>query len=132
MSDTSTAGDPRTGIEAANRRFMDAFGRSDAAGVARLYTSGAQLLPANSDFVAGTTAIQGFWQGAMDLGLKEAVLETVEVESHGNTAYEIGRYTLKAAGGQVADSGKYLVIWQQDGGGWKLHRDIWTTSRPAA
>jgi ketosteroid isomerase-like protein len=132
MSTPSVAVDPRSGIEAANRRFTEAFARGDAASVARLYTLSAQLLPANSDFVAGTTAIQRFWQGAMDMGLKEAVLETLELEAHGETAHEVGRYALKAAGGQVADAGKYLVIWKQEGGSWKLHRDIWTTSRPAA
>jgi ketosteroid isomerase-like protein len=132
MSTPTTAADPRSGVEAANRRFMEAFGRGDAASVAGLYTSSAQLLPAHSDFVAGTTAIQRFWQGAMDMGLKEAVLETVELEAHGETAHEVGRYTLKGAGEQVADAGKYLVIWRLEGGSWKLHRDIWTTSRPAA
>lgn len=128
---TSTAVDPRSAIEAANRRFMEAFGRGDAAAVSRLYTSSAQLLPAHSDFVAGIGAIQSFWQGAMDMGLEEAVLETIELEAHGDTAHEMGRYTLKVAGGEVADAGKYLVIWKQEGGTWKLHRDIWTTSQPA-
>jgi ketosteroid isomerase-like protein len=111
---------------------MEAFGRGDAAGVARLYTPSAQLLPAHSDFVEGIAAIQRFWQGAMDMGLKEAVLESLEVEGYGETAHEMGRYTLKTGTGEVADSGKYLVIWKQEGGAWKLHRDIWTTSRPAA
>ena len=70
---------------------MEAFGRGHAAGLARLYTASAQLLPANSDFVEGTAAIQRFWQGAMDIGVKEAVLETLEVESYGDTAHEVGR-----------------------------------------
>lgn len=126
------AAEPRAGIEAANRQFMEAFGRGDAAAVARLYTRGAQLLPANYEAVAGTPAIEGFWRGAMDMGLKGAVLETLEVEAQGDTAYEVGRYTLKTVGGQVADNGKYLVIWKLEDGGWKLHRDIWTTNRPAA
>jgi uncharacterized protein (TIGR02246 family) len=132
MSPHTIAIDQRSEIEAGNRRFMEAFGRGDAAGVARLYTPHAQLLPAHSDFVIGTPAIQRFWQGAMDKGLKEAVLETLEVEGHGETAYEMGRYSLKAGTGEVADSGKYLVVWKQEDGVWKLHRDIWTTSRPAA
>lgn len=34
--------------------------------------------------------------------------------------------------GNVADRGKYLVIWNRDGATWKLHRDIWNTSMPAA
>lgn len=132
MSTSTTAADPRAGVETANRRFMEAFGRGDAAGVARLYTSSAQLLPAHSDVVAGTGAIERFWQGAIEMGLKEAVLETLELEAHGDTAHEVGRYTLKADGGRVADAGKYLVIWKLEGGSWKLHRDIWTTSQPAA
>ena len=57
MSTPSVAAEPSSEIEAANRRFMEAFGRGDAASVAQLYTSTAQLLPANSDVVAGTPAI---------------------------------------------------------------------------
>jgi ketosteroid isomerase-like protein len=111
---------------------MEAFGRGDADGVAQLYTSGAQLLPAHSDVVAGTSAIQSFWRGVMDMGIQEVVLETLELELHGETAHEVGRYTLKVADGQLADTGKYIVIWKREGESWKVHRDIWTTSQPAA
>jgi uncharacterized protein (TIGR02246 family) len=119
-------------IEAGNKKFMDAFRRGDAAAMADLYTAQGQLLPANSDFVRGTEAIREFWQGAMAMGLKDATLETVEVEDHGDTAIEVGRYRLLAPGGAVADHGKYIVVWKREGGVWKLHRDIWTTSQPAA
>ena len=111
---------------------MTNFANQDAAGMASLYTGNGQLLPANSDVVNGPSGIQAFWQGAFDMGLREAVLETVELEDHGATAVEVGKYTLKADGGSVADQGKYVVIWKHDSGRWKLHRDIWTTSRPAA
>ena len=126
------AGDIRTQIGSANTEFMHAFKRGDASAMANLYTSEAQLLPANSDFVRGTAAIRAFWQGVIDLGLKDATLETIEAEAHGDTAVEVGRYRLLAAGGAVADSGKYVVVWKNDRGTWKLHRDIWTTSQPAA
>jgi len=125
-------GDIRTQIGSANTEFMNAFKRGDATAMANLYTSEAQLLPANSDFVRGTAAIRAFWQGVIDLGLKEATLETIEAEVHGDTVIEVGRYRLLAAGGAVADSGKYVVVWKDDRGTWKLHRDIWTTSQPAA
>ena len=132
MSTPSVAAEPSSEMEPANRRFMEAFGRRDADGVAQMYTSAAQLLPANSDFVAGASAVQSFWQGVMDMGIREVILDTLELEPHDDTAYEVGRYTLKVAGGQLADTGKYLVIWKRDGGSWKIHRDIWTTSQPAA
>jgi uncharacterized protein (TIGR02246 family) len=120
----------RDAIAAANDEFMAAFGRGDAAGVAALYTEGAQLLPPNADVMAGQEAIQAFWQGAMGMGIQSAQLEIVEVEGHGDTAIEVSRYTL-GAGGQVLDRGKYIVVWKREGGQWKLHRDIFNSSMPA-
>ena len=65
------------------------------------------------------------------MGLKEAVLETIDLEEHGDTAIETGHYVLKADGGVVADHGKYIVVWKNEGGTWKLHKDIWNTNQPA-
>ena len=127
-SPASAADDIRSAIEAANKMWEAAASRGDGAGVAALYTDDAQLLPAQSDFVTGTEAIGQFWQAVFDSGIKGASLVTVEVESHGNTAYEVGKFDLRGAGGKVLDHGKYVVIWKKEGTSWKLHRDIWTTS----
>ena len=81
-------------IKSANRNFMETFGRADAEGMGKLYTSDGQLLPSNSDFITGTEGIQTFWQAVMDMGIKTAKLETVELEGHGDTAIEVGQYTL--------------------------------------
>ena len=116
----------------ANKDFVSAFGKGDAAGVASLYTEKGQILPANVGVITGREGIQGFWQAVMNMGIKSARLETVEVEDFGETAFEIGKYTLCGAKDQVLDSGKYLVIWKKDSDHWHLHRDIWTTSMPAS
>ena len=120
----------RDAIAAANEGFMAAFNGGDAAGVAALYTEGAQLLPPNADVMAGREAIQAFWQGAMDMGIQSAQLEIVEVEGHGDTAIEVSKYTLCGESGQVLDQGKYIVIWKRESGQWKLHRDIFNSSMP--
>jgi uncharacterized protein (TIGR02246 family) len=124
-------GDVKAAILKGNQQLMAAFGRRDAAAVAELYAPGAQVLPPHSDFVTGAEAIRQFWQGAMDMGIRQAKLETVEVESTDNTAVEVGRFTLFLEGGKQADAGKYLVVWKKQGGTWKLYRDIWNTSQPA-
>jgi len=118
-------------ITTANENFMAVFNQGDAAGLAALYTENGQLLPSQSDFVTGRSAIQEFWQGAMDMGTKSVKLETVDVEGCGKTAYEVGKYTLFADGEQMIDKGKYIVIWKKEDGKWKLHRDIFNTSIPA-
>lgn len=121
----------RTAIAAANDQFMANFKNGNAAGMAALYTQDGQLLPPNSDFLTGQEAIRGFWQALMDMGIEEAKLEIAEVESLGDTAIEISKFTLLGEGGEVLNWGKYIIIWKKDQGRWKMHRDIFNTSMPA-
>lgn len=117
-------------IQAANENFMAAFASSDAEALAALYTQDGRLLPPNSDVVAGTAAIQGFWQTVMDAGVAEAQLTTEEAEGFGDTAFEVGRYSLYDSAGNTLDGGKYVVIWKKTEEAWRLHRDIWNSSMP--
>ena len=66
----------------------------------------------------------------MTRGLTGATLEIVDVDASGETAVEVGRYRL-TAGDAEADHGKYIVVWKNVDGRWKLHRDIWNTSKGA-
>jgi ketosteroid isomerase-like protein len=120
----------RGAIENANKDFMLAFGKGDAAGVASLYSVNGQILPANFDIITGRGGIKDFWQAVMNMGIKAAKLETIEVEFQGEMAFEVGKYTLLGGNEQVLDTGKYVVIWKNDGSRWQLYRDIWTTSAP--
>ncbi len=124
--------DIHAAIVAADETFVSTFNRGDAAGVAALYTENGQFLPPNSDVVTGKQAIQATFQGLMDMGIKTVKLETLEVEGYGDTASEVGRYTLEGEDGQVLDQGKFIVIWKQEAGQWKLHRDMINTSMPVS
>jgi ketosteroid isomerase-like protein len=72
------------------------------------------------------------WQGVLDSGIASADLTTTEVHAEGNLAYEVGTYIMNTKDGKMADKGKYVVVWMKEGNDWKLHRDIWNTSMPAA
>ena len=122
--------DVREAISSANEEFVAAFTAGDAAGLAAFYTPDGQLLPTGSDFITGTDGIQAFWAGAFEMGIASISLETLEAEGMGDTAFEVGRYSLHGADGQALDSGKYVVIWKQVDGQWKLHRDIWNSNNP--
>ena len=121
----------RAEIEAANARLLTALAAGDAAGMAAAYADNAALLPAHSDFVTGRPAIEKFWTGAISAGVKRAVFITLETEGHGDTAHEVGRYTMYGADGKVLDTGKYVVIWKREQNAWRIYRDIWTTTLPA-
>ena len=119
-------------IQTANDQFSAAFAAQDAAALANLYSAQAQLLPPNSDFINGREAIETFWQGAMDAGVAEATLTTEEAMGTDSMAVEVGRYEMSSADGSTIDEGKYIVWWQRTPAGWRLHRDIWNSSRPAS
>ena len=125
----------RTVIEANTKQFIEAFNRGDAAAVAKMYVVEARVLPPNAQMVSGRANIQTFWQGAISAGLKMVSLETEHVETQGNIAVEVGRYTstIPGAGGVTAtDKGKYVVVWKREGKSWKLAVDIFNSDLPQA
>jgi uncharacterized protein (TIGR02246 family) len=123
-------GNVRATIEANKRKFEQAFHQANAAGVAALYTENAYILPPGSEMMQGRAAIQSFWQAAIESGVKEAKLETLDVEEGGeNLAREIGRYVLTIQQGSetVQRPGKYVMVWKQEGSDWKADVDIWNS-----
>jgi ketosteroid isomerase-like protein len=119
------------GIDATNRAFEAAYNRGDAAGAVAVYTTDGQALPPNGSTVTGHAALQSFWQAVMDMGVKSITLETVELQPCGECAYEVGTATLMGEGGTMLDKAKFIVVWQQEDGEWKWHRDIWNSNSPA-
>ncbi|MFC2096090.1 YybH family protein [Bacteroidota bacterium] len=114
----------------ANKGFMKAFNSADMDALVQNYTVDAKLYPPNSDVVVGREVIGKFWTGAMEMGVKKVVLETVNVESYGGSALEVGTYTIYFDGDAVFDYGKYMVAWKKIDGQWQLDQDIWNTSQP--
>ncbi|MEZ4861720.1 MAG: DUF4440 domain-containing protein [Caldilineaceae bacterium] len=121
----------RQQINSTNAAFVAALQRGDSAAMAATYTEDAQLLPPGAPVISGKAAIQAFWQGALDMGVGDGVLETLELEVHGDTAWEMGQGVLKTKAGQAIDTAKYIVIWKQVNGTWKWHRDIYNSSQAA-
>jgi ketosteroid isomerase-like protein len=73
----------------------------------------------------GRAAIQAFWQGAIQSGIKNASLKA-QVGRFGGAARGIGEFSLDALDAQkqpVHVVGKYVILWRRNGGSWKLHTD---------
>ena len=124
----------RKTIEANTKQFVEAFNKGDAVAVANMYTMNARLMPPNSEIIEGRANIQTFWKGAMDAGIKMVSLDLADLEVHGDTAIEVGRYTLTtpgAGGTTTTDKGKYVGVWKREGPTWRLAIDTFNTSLPA-
>lgn len=132
---TNTA-EVQQAIEAVNAQVADALGRGDGAAFASFYTENAMFMAPNAEAVRGRQAIQD-GMGQDETKLTDLKLTTSEVEVHGDTAIEVGSYSINITPpGQeesIPDKGKYVVIWKkQADGSWKLHRDIFNSNLPLA
>jgi uncharacterized protein (TIGR02246 family) len=128
VAQTARADGVRTAIEAVSAEFSAAAAKGDGAAMAALYAADSQVMPAGSDPIRGTEAIQKFWQGALNSGVGIVGLKTLEVFGHGPTATEVGQYELRDKAGKVIDHGKYIVVWRHEAGKWKLVRDMFSTN----
>lgn len=122
--------DLRSAVERAISQFTQGIATRDAGLLARCYHTQARLLPPNAGPVLGLDAIEQFWRGALDMGVESLQLESQDVEEYGDMALELGTYRLAAPG--ATDTGKYLVVWKLENGAWKMSRDMWNSSLPAA
>jgi ketosteroid isomerase-like protein len=131
LNSANAADDFRSAVDKAAKDFAEFTASKNDAKLGAMYAEDAMAFPPNSDMVKGRQAIQAFWKGFMDAGMK-ATLEVVDTETDGNLGVEVGKYTILDASGKTLDQGKYVVTWKKGNDGWKLYRDIWNTSMPAA
>jgi uncharacterized protein (TIGR02246 family) len=128
-----SADEVRSAIEMQNRAFGEAVHAGDTAAIGALYSADGAVLPPNGPKATGRAAVTEFWASALTAGISSVVLTTEEVfYAGGDTATEIGSAVLSAKDGSVVDEGKYSVLWKQEDGAWRLHRDIWNSNRAAA
>ena len=78
------ASDPRTHIDDVLVKFVAAFNAGNGATVASFYSEDAALFPPGGERIDGRSAIQTFWQGAIDSGMKIDDLVEEYVTNHVN------------------------------------------------
>lgn len=114
----------RIGIMRTNSAFEAAVAAGDADALASLYTQDAVAYPPGAAPVRGRDAIRDLFAGYFESGVDGVTLDTHEVRALGNYAHEIGIGTI-AVGGEAGDPFNFSVLWLNDDGTWRLHRDIW-------
>ena len=119
----------RAAITAANQKFMDALGRGDSAPTASVYHSEGVILVPNMEPVSGNGII-AFHSGGIKAGISRIVVATTELWGDDSNVFEMGTYELLGKDKAVMDKGKYMVVWRQENGEWKMYRDMWNTSTP--
>jgi ketosteroid isomerase-like protein len=117
----------RKTVDDTNQKFEEAVRKADSATLGSLYTSDAMAMPANSEPIKGND-IGGMWGSVLRMGIKDAKLTTTDLQGNADLLAETGTYEMYGDKNKTLDKGKYVVVWKQENGQWKIYRDIWNTS----
>ena len=112
------------------QQFKKSIEHGDVGNIGSLYTEDAKILPPNMDMLEGRDTIQKFWQGALEMGIKSYQPEIIEVEYSGNLGFFLGKYTLYGDGNKIINKGKFVTVFKNVDGEWKVYRDIFNSSVP--
>jgi ketosteroid isomerase-like protein len=117
-----------------NRDFAKALTAKDAVAAAIVYDENASILPPNEPIVTGRANIQAYWQGAIDAGIIDATVKTIDAKSIGNSGYEIGTFTMRFHGAKndtIVEVGKYTEILELNKEGkWMAIYGMWSSNEP--
>jgi len=56
--------------------------------------------------------------------LLSVTIITTSLSTDSEFLVELGTYEIKDSKGNLKHTGKYLVVWKQEDGKWKLYRDL--------
>jgi uncharacterized protein (TIGR02246 family) len=94
---TSASGrqDARQAVEAFVAKYLEAYNKKDAAGVAVLYTEDGLLVPPGP-IATGKQNIEKAWRAVFDAGRTGLRYDIQQIEAEGNLVWSVGRFTVMA------------------------------------
>lgn len=115
--------------QAGEDAFAARANAGDAAGIAKLYTADAIVMPPGAPRVEGR-GIETYWAGVVK-GVTDVKLTTIDVRPLGpDAAQETGVFSMKTRTTPPQTlSGKFVIIWRRSGADWKLATDIWNADQ---
>ncbi len=124
-------------IAAKDQAFAAAMVAGDVATVASQYTDDAILLPPGGPRVEGAAAIQETFASWIEEGGTPASMtltsDDVTVTAAGDYAHAVGTWTMSGPapdGSEWSDNGKFVAVWKNVDGDWKMAADIWNSDNP--
>jgi uncharacterized protein (TIGR02246 family) len=112
--------------------FVTAFNTGNYDQAAALFAQDGAFMAPHHEPAYGPKAVERLLRHFGESGYEDLRLETIRVESSGDMAMEIGRYTVairQASGAIVADRGKYVKVWRRLGA-WLMTADCWSSNLP--
>lgn len=122
----------RATIERKNAEFTAAHVAGDVAAIDAMFTRDARSFPPGADAAVGPAALHALTVEYLKAGITAFSEQTTDVYGNGELLVDQGEYMVTYGPGNTVERGKYLNVWRQEDGEWKIHANIWNASAPPA
>lgn len=110
-----------------NESYSQRFMSNDSAFYAERYCTDAQVYSPGVPAVMGRDSIRSFFYNGGNNTDAKIDLPAGNFYGNADLVVEDGTYSFPDGKGGIADKGKFIAIWKQEDGQWKLYREIWNT-----
>jgi ketosteroid isomerase-like protein len=117
----------RTLITEKNAAFTQAHITGDSTVLIDYFTPDARVLGPNAEAVVGQAAIAELNAQYVGYGIKEFTEVTTNFYGDENYLIDEGTYFMRY-GENVVEEGKYLNVWKQVDGDWRVCANMWNTN----
>ena len=133
LADSRPFLDVQSLIRNLSQDFVTSFNTGNFDQVAALFAQDGAFMAPQQEPAYGPKAVERLLRQCVEAGYEDLRLETVRVETSGDLAMEIGRYTVairQPDGTIIPDRGKYVKAWRRLGV-WLIVADCWNSNLPA-
>ncbi len=127
---TFNLSEAKKAIEENNRVFMELVSKGDSVGISNMYTSDAKLMFTGAPAAVGKESIKTVFSGILKSGVTRVELKTIDVFGSEELLAEEGVASIYVKDAMVGEE-KYIVLWKQEEGKWKIFRDMTNSNSPA-
>ncbi len=119
----------RTIIAQHNKTFTDAHVSGDVAAIDAMFLPDARSYPPGAPAAIGIDAIHALTVDFLTAGITEFREETTAFYGNAEQIVDEGIYVLTYGEG-VTERGKYINVWKQVNGNWRIQANIWNADPP--
>jgi len=115
-----------------NKTYSSRFTTNDSSYYVEHYCVDAQVMSPAVPTVKGREAIRKFFYSDGQNNEAKIELPDGNIYGDGDLIVEDGIYNFPDGKGGSVDKGKFIALWKQEDGKWKLYREIWNSDIPPA
>ena len=132
LADSRPFMDVESQIRGLSQDYVTSFNTGNYDQVAGLFAGDGVLMAPRHDAANGQKAVERLLREFGENGYSDLRIETTRVDSSGDMAMEVGRYSVTIRnpnGTLMAERGKYVKVWRRLGA-WLILADCWSRNPP--